>query len=82
MATDELLVTAQVEGNALDPDEITDDLWEAVKGQISSDVMLDIGGEVKQLKKHWGELWLLFHLLFSGSTLCWPQCLARWFSRY
>ncbi|WP_454441388.1 efflux RND transporter permease subunit [Vibrio bathopelagicus] len=62
----QVLVTAQVEGNALDPDEITDDLWEAVKGQISSDVMLDIGGEVEATEEALGGIVVAFPSAILG----------------
>lgn len=62
----QVLVTAQVEGNALDPDEITDELWEAVKGQISSDVMLDIGGEVEATEEALGGIVVAFPSAILG----------------
>ncbi|KAA8672372.1 efflux RND transporter permease subunit [Vibrio gigantis] len=62
----QVLVTAQVEGNALDPDEITDELWEAVKGQINSDVMLDIGGEVEATEEALGGIVVAFPSAILG----------------
>ena len=62
----QVLVTAQVEGNALDPDAITEELWEAVKEKISSDVMLDIGGEVEAAEETLGGIVVAFPSAILG----------------
>lgn len=62
----QVLVTAQVDGNDLDPDEITDDLWLAVQGSLAPDVMLDIGGEVEATEETFGGIVVAFPAALLG----------------
>ncbi|MDA0148221.1 efflux RND transporter permease subunit [Vibrio sp. LaRot3] len=61
-----VLVTAQVDGSGLDPDAITEELWEAVKDNISPDVMLDIGGEVEATEETLGGIVVAFPAAILG----------------
>ncbi|MCY9802520.1 efflux RND transporter permease subunit [Vibrio scophthalmi] len=62
----QVLVTAQVDKNGLNPDDITDELWESVQGLIASDVMLDIGGEVEATEETFGGIVVAFPAALLG----------------
>ena len=62
----QVLVTAQVDDNGLDPDTITEELWEAVKNDIGADVLLDIGGEVEATEETLGGIVVAFPAAILG----------------
>ncbi|NOH98964.1 efflux RND transporter permease subunit [Vibrio sp. 99-70-13A1] len=62
----QVIVTAQIGGEQLDPDDITDELWTAVKDKISADVTLDIGGEVEAAEETLGGIVVAFPAAILG----------------